>query len=393
MSNSLYDFAMSNSSDVIREDLINLARDVTSFKTDLDNEGDLASYLVDRFKEKSVEVHYEDVVASRPNVIATVRSKKSGQLPLVINAHMDGAFHLTGWTRDPLEGWIEGDRMYGAAISDMKGGLAAMVAALETASTREDLPRDLILQAVMHHDTVGLGTKYVLASEGPYEGYGICGEPSNMKVHYAHGGAIKFKITIKGHAAHVSRIEDGIDALKASVKLYQNLSDMKPTGHLISDLPDLPTVFVGILNSGFAAGCVAPSAEIFGDIRTLPDMDRFTVYKDLQNVIEEARVPGCEYEIKITAAQKGLLGKPKSSIIDALDGAFRKIRNESVEVSKSMPTQAFVTDGADMAAAGLETVVMGPGDWKYAPDEFISIKDMHDAARIYLQTAYELPLR
>jgi acetylornithine deacetylase/succinyl-diaminopimelate desuccinylase-like protein len=58
-----------------------------------------------------------------------------------------------------------------------------------------------------------------------------------------------------------------------------------------------------------------------------------------------------------------------------------------------MPTQAFVTDGADMASAGIETVVMGPGDWKYEPNEFISIKDMHDAALIYLQTAYELPLR
>lgn len=384
---------MSNTSGINREDLIKLAHDVTSFKTDVDNEGELAKYLVGRLKKYSVEVHYEDVVAGRPNVIATVRSKRTGQLPLVINAHMDGAFHLSGWSRDPLEGWIEGDRMYGAAISDMKGGLAAMVAALETAAVRDDLPRDLILQAVMHHDTVGLGTKYVLASEGPYEGFGICGEPSNMKIHYAHGGAVKFKITIKGHAAHVSRIEDGVDALKASIKLYQKVSEMKLTGQSLSDLPNLPTVFVGILNSGFAAGCVSPHAEILGDIRTLPDMNRFTVFKDLQNVIEEARVPGCEYEIKITAAQKGLLGKPHSTIIDALDKAFRKVRNQSAVISKEMPTQAFVTDGADMAAAGLETVVMGPGDWKYAPDEFISIKDMHDAANIYLQTAYELPLR
>lgn len=384
---------MSNNIEIDRDDLIHLARTVTSFKTDTDNEGELASYLSTILKRRGIHVHDEDVVAGRPNVIATIPGKDPSQLPLVINAHMDGAYHLTGWTKDPLEGWQEGDKLYGAAISDMKGGLASMVAAIEAAAKRKDLPRDLILQAVMHHDTVGLGTKYVMASEGPYQGFGICGEPSNMKVHYAHGGAVKFKITVRGHAAHVSRIEDGVDALHAAVALYQKISHMEPTGKRISDLPNLPTVFVGVINGGFAAGCVAPTAELLGDIRTLPDMDRNTVYADLKNIIDENRVPGCEYEIKITAAQKGLLGNSKSTIIDALDSAFKKIRNESVEISKAMPTQAFVTDGADMAAAGLETVVMGPGDWKYAPDEFISITDMHDAARIYLQTAYELPLR
>jgi acetylornithine deacetylase/succinyl-diaminopimelate desuccinylase-like protein len=378
---------------ISRDELVELARKVASFKSDLDNEGELAAFLAGRLRRQGIEVHDEDVVAGRPNVIATVRGRNSDQLPLVINAHMDGAYHLTGWSRDPLEGWIEGDKLFGAAISDMKGGLAAMVATIEAASRQKDLPRDLILHAVMHHDTVGLGAKYVLASEGPYEGYGICGEPSNMKIYYAHGGAVKFKITVRGQAAHVSRIEDGVDALQAAVSLYQKLGSMNPSGKRIEDLPDLPTVFVGVLNGGFAAGCVAPTAELYGDIRTLPDMNRKTVYSDLAEIIDENRVPGCEYEIKITAAQKGLLGKPQSTIITAIDGAFGKVRNKRAEISKSLPTQAFVTDGADMAAAGLETVVLGPGDWKYAPDEFISITDMHDAALIYLQTAYELPLR
>jgi acetylornithine deacetylase/succinyl-diaminopimelate desuccinylase-like protein len=168
---------------------------------------------------------------------------------------------------------------------------------------------------------------------------------------------------------------------------------MRLTGTPTPELPNLPTIFVGILNGGFAAGCVAPTAELCGDVRTLPDMNRHTVYRDLQRIIDENRTPDCDYEIKITAAQKGLLGKPHSTIIDALDKSFRKIRKNPVVVTNEMPTQAFITDGADMAAAGLETVVMGPGDWKYAPDEFISIQDMHDAAAIYLQTAYELPLR
>jgi succinyl-diaminopimelate desuccinylase len=104
-----------------------------------------------------------------------------------------------------------------------------MVSAFESAATDKTLPRDLILHAVMHHDTVGLGAKYVLASEGPVEGFGICGEPTNMGVVYTHGGAVKFKITVTGKASHISRIEDGVDALSAAVAIYSKIPQIKLT--------------------------------------------------------------------------------------------------------------------------------------------------------------------
>ena len=69
------------------------------------------------------------------------------------------------------------------------------------------------------------------------------------------------------------------------------------------------------------------------------------------------------------------------------------VRGMKPILTTAMPNQAFVTDAADMQAGGLESLVFGPGDWKYVSDEYISIKDMHDAAQIYLNTAYELPLR
>jgi len=378
---------------VDQESLVALARDVISFKTDQDNEGALGHFLSARLRSKGILVHDEDVVAGRPNVIARVSGADPSQLPLVINAHMDGSFHLGGWSRDPLEGWIDGDKLYGAASSDMKGGLAAMVAAVEAAAQAGPLPRDLILQAVMHHDTVGLGTKYVLASEGPYEGYGICGEPTNMGINYAHGGAVKFKIAVAGKASHISRFEDGIDALKAAVALYGGISDMSLTHESHPDLPELPKVLVGVLNSGFAAGCIADEAVLLGDVRTLPSMDRHTVFADLKRLVESVSVEGCTYSIKITAAQKSFIGKKESPLMDAISGAYVKVRNAKPRVTTQMPNQAFVTDAADMAAVGLESLVFGPGDWKYAPDEFISIKDMTDAAQIYLNTLYELPLR
>jgi acetylornithine deacetylase/succinyl-diaminopimelate desuccinylase-like protein len=152
-------------------------------------------------------------------------------------------------------------------------------------------------------------------------------------------------------------------------------------------------VLVGVLNGGIAAGCVAPEASMLGDVRTLPDMTRETVYDDLKNLVDEFAVDGCTYKIKLTAVQKSFIGKKESTLMTALKNSYKKVRGSEIEVTTKMPTQAFVTDTADMSAIGLEALVFGPGDWKYLPDEFISIKDMGDAAQIYLNTAYELPLR
>ncbi len=384
---------MANPMQVNRKSLLSLAKDVISYQTDRDNEGALAQYLADRLRSNGLQVHDEDVVAGRPNVIVRVPGRDSSQLPLVINAHMDGAYHLGGWSRDPLEGWIEGDKLFGAAASDMKGGLASMVAAIESAAKDKSLPRDIILHAVMHHDTVGLGAKYVLASEGPFEGFGICGEPTNMGVVYTHGGAVKFKITVTGKASHISRIEDGVDALSAAVAIYSKIPQIKLTHKNHEVLTDLPRVLVGVLNGGIAAGCIAPEASMLGDVRTLPDMTRETVYDDLKKLVDEFAVDGCTYKIKLTAVQKSFVGKKESTLMTALSNSYKKVRGSEIEVITKMPTQAFVTDTADMSAIGLEALVFGPGDWKYLPDEFISIKDMGDAAQIYLNTAYELPLR
>ena len=384
---------MTNPAQVNRESLLSLAKDVISYQSDRDNEGALAQYLADRLRNNGLQVHDEDVVAGRPNVIVRVPGRDSSQLPLVINAHMDGAYHLGGWSRDPLEGWVEGDKLFGAAASDMKGGLASMVSAIESAAKYKSLPRDLILHAVMHHDTVGLGAKYVLASEGPFEGFGICGEPTNMGVVYTHGGAVKFKITVTGKASHISRIEDGVDALSAAVAIYSKIPQIKLTHKNHEVLTELPRVLVGVLNGGIAAGCIAPEASMLGDVRTLPDMTRETVYDDLKKLVDEFAVDGCTYKIKLTAVQKSFVGKKESTLMTALSNSYKKVRGSEIEVITKMPTQAFVTDTADMSAIGLEALVFGPGDWKYLPDEFISIKDMGDAAQIYLNTAYELPLR
>jgi acetylornithine deacetylase/succinyl-diaminopimelate desuccinylase-like protein len=135
---------------------------------------------------------------------------------------------------------------------------------------------------------------------------------------------------------------------------------------------------------------VADQAVVRGDIRTLPSMTGATVRADLERAIAKACPPDVRWTLDLTAVQLSFLGAESGPLVDALAAAHREVRGSDAPLTSRLPGQAFVTDAADMAAAGIETVVYGPADWKFVPDESVEIDELVDAARIYLETAMRL---
>jgi acetylornithine deacetylase/succinyl-diaminopimelate desuccinylase-like protein len=145
---------------------------------------------------------------------------------LLLNGHLDAGY-APNWSRDPHAPWVTGNRLYGAGLSDMLGGLASMIATVAAAARLDPLPGDLVLVANMHHDSNGLGTKYALAGGDSWPRFGINGEPASLTCMMAHGGCIKFEVTFAGKTAHVSRMEHGADALAAAIDTYVGLRQLR----------------------------------------------------------------------------------------------------------------------------------------------------------------------
>jgi acetylornithine deacetylase/succinyl-diaminopimelate desuccinylase-like protein len=352
-------------------------------------EGPFAHFLAEVLDRPGIEVHCEDVVKGRPNLVARVEGRGEAP-PLVLNGHIDTAVWPDGWSHDPSDPWIEGNRLFGGGIADMKGALAAMAAAVEAAPAAGQLPGDLILHAVMHHDTIGLGAKFLMANEGPTEGFGICGEPSDLAIHTGNGGAIKWKIHLRGRAAHASRAETAVDALAAAVRVYGAVDELDFTYEPCERLPDLPRSHVGILHSGFSSGCVAGEAVIEGDVRTVPGMTRGQIIKSLRDVADAVAGDEVAITVTTTAVQKHFLGAEEGPLVEAITKAHTAALGVAPRVTNELPSQAFISDAADMAAAGLETVVYGVGSWHFAPDEWVDIDELVGSARTYLATAANL---
>lgn len=332
-----------------------------------------------------VEVELDWVMPERPNLIARVRGRGDGP-GLLLNGHLDAAFHPR-WSRDPHEPWVAGGRLHGAAVTDMLGGVAAMAAAVEAVAQLGPPPGDVVLLASMYHDTIGLGVKYALASEHDFPRYGICGEPSSMRIHTANGGAVKFRVRLEGRMAHVSRRAVGVDALAAAVDVCTALRGLEPVHEPDPRLPDLPMVHVGRLVSGLAGAVIADDAVIEGDIRTVPSMTRASVRADLERVVAAACPPDVRRTVELTAVQRAFLGPEHGPLLDALGSAHEAVVGTPVERSAALPVQAFVTDTADMQALGVESVIYGPADWDFVPDESVPVDELAAAARVYALTA------
>ncbi len=119
------------------EAVVELASDlirIPSFKTE---ETPLARWLEGYFTERGYEVEMQEVEPGRFQVIARLRGSGGGK-SMMFNGHIDIDPLSLGWRHDPWEPAVEGDRLYGSGVMNMKGGDAAMITAAEAIRTTGD---------------------------------------------------------------------------------------------------------------------------------------------------------------------------------------------------------------------------------------------------------------
>jgi len=369
--------------------VVDAATRITAAPQPEGREGPKAQVVAELLAHPRIDVHVDPAMPGRPNVIARLRGTGEGP-GLLLNGHIDAGYVGTGWSHDPLDPWVADGKLYGGAISDMLGGVASMVEAMLAAADLDPLPGDLVLLANMYHDSNGLGTKYALASDDDWPMYGINGEPTSSSILTTHGGCVKFQVRFTGRVAHISRAEEGADALAAAAATYQALREVTWSHEPDPGLPQLPRMLLGVLKGGFAPAAVADEALLQGDIRIVPSQSWATVKADIERALEWTLPAGVTAQVDCLVRQRAFVGPRQGVLMDALASAHERVHGTPVDIDIDAAAQTFVTDAVDMTQAGIETLVYGPAAWHYAPDEYIDIAEMADAARVYLATAANL---
>ncbi|MFX1602341.1 MAG: ArgE/DapE family deacylase [Promethearchaeota archaeon] len=164
----------------------------------------------------------------RPNVVGVLRGQDGGR-SICLSGHVDvvSAEPIENWSRDPWGGEVEGDLLYGRGAGDMKGGIAAMITAVQ--SIREcgiKLQGDVIIETTIEEEDGGIGGNLFLRLTEPRADAALIPESSNLQIGVASSGVMYFRVTVPGVSAHAATAHFGVNAIHKMIPVVEALKEL-----------------------------------------------------------------------------------------------------------------------------------------------------------------------
>jgi acetylornithine deacetylase len=344
----------------------------------------IAGYVADVLERIGVPARVDEIAPQRANVVAELRGRREGR-SLMLNGHLD-TVGVEGM-RDPFSGRIEDCRLYGRGAQDMKGGLAAALAAIETLA-RERLEKgQVILAAVADEEYRSLGTKALLES-GVRADVAIVLEPTAMEVATAHKGFAWAEVETLGRAAHGSRPEEGRDAI---LHMGRVLSGIEEVQQELSSRPTHPllgrgSVHASLISGGQELSSYPASCKVSLERRLLPGEDGSTFERELADIITELSQVDAHFRAQsgVTYAAPALETPREAAIAQMLLESARAVLGERARFGAA----SFWTDAALLTGAGMPSVLFGPGgDGLHSSVEYVNLEDVALVAEVLVKCA------
>ncbi|MFC4554990.1 M20 family metallopeptidase [Georgenia faecalis] len=342
---------------------------------------------------------------SRPSILARLRGTGGGR-SLMLNGHIDTkpvGEARAEWRTDPFTATVVDGDLYGLGANDMKGAVAAMImAARAVRAAGAPLRGDLVLGLVADEEAGAQhGSRYVAPLVRDVDAV-LIGEPSGWTedwqgIHLVSRGVCGFRIVVRGTQMH-SSLSDRLPSVNASLKLAGLLSRIGTelavpfTPHPLGGVG--PTLNAGVLiQGGTYFGVVPGRAEFACDLRTVPGQTQDDVAAALEAWLAACRAEDPELEVDY-AFEPGLEWVPWCELVPdhALVDATRRASQDVLGRTPPLSVFPGATDAPWYAAAGIPTLPsFGPGmlTSAHGPNEFVSVRSLHEAARIYARTVLD----
>jgi succinyl-diaminopimelate desuccinylase len=330
-------------------------------------------------EEAGFAVTRHEFAPGRTSVVA----RREGSGPsLCFAGHLDTVpLGAAPWQHAPFGGELSAGNLYGRGASDMKSGIAAMVAtALELA--RRPLRRGLVLVLVAGEETGCEGAMHLARTPKALGTAGalIVGEPTGNVPVIGHKGALWLRATTRGVTAHGSMPEKGDNAVIKAARAVLALSEFR--FHATPDpLLGGPTLNVGTLHGGLNVNSVPDEATIGIDIRTIPGVLHADLRTELQNLL------GADVELTSIVDLQGVRTAEGDPFVQLVQEAVAGATGER----KSLGAATYFTDASVLTPAygGIPTVVLGPGEMAlcHQTDEYCSVQRIEQAVAAYVEIA------
>ncbi|MEM6617761.1 MAG: acetylornithine deacetylase/succinyl-diaminopimelate desuccinylase family protein [Pseudomonadota bacterium] len=399
-----------------RDDLVALTRDLIRFPT-LNPPGhhyrDICDYLDRRlgasgFQTQMIRAHGtpgDSEKYPRWNIVARREGRAAG--PCVhFNSHIDVVEVGRGWTKDPFDAEVEGDRIYGRGACDMKGGLAASIIAAEAfLATHEDFIGAIEISGTADEETGGFGGVAFLAEQGHFArvDHVIIPEPlGEDRICLGHRGVWWAEIETKGEIAHGSMPFLGDCAVRHMGAVLREFED-KLYPALAQKRTDMPVIPEGARQStlninsfhggepepeegfdGLPAPCVPDSARMIIDRRFLIEEDITDVEAEVVSLLDGLTETRENFSYDIREIQRVIptMTDRDAPVVAATAAGIAAVygRDPGYVVSPGTYDQKHI----DRIGRLKNCIAYGPGilELAHKPDEYVEISAMERSAMV-----------
>jgi acetylornithine deacetylase len=344
-------------------------------------EGEIANRLREVLRSWGLETAIIESVPGRPNVIAR-RPGRGGGKSLLLNGHLD-VVGVDGMVHPPFDAAVRDGRMYGRGTSDMKGGVAAMCAAL---ARLPDLDGDVIVAAVCDEEWQSLGTASVLKA-GVRADAAIVTEPTGLAIMPAHKGFVWAELQTSGRAAHGSRWDLGVDAIRHAGAVLRELDavDAALAGRN-HPLLGRASLHASTIEGGTGMSTYPDRCSIRVERRTVPGETVADVRAELGQALWRAGTgrAGFASELHILFAQPPSDVAADSPLVTTL---ARVLQDRGMSAAPA--GMSAWTDAALLNEAGIPAICFGPGDMglAHAAEEYIELAQVEQATELLVEFA------
>jgi acetylornithine deacetylase len=340
-------------------------------------EAAMAEATADLLRDSGFAVEVQPVEGDRCNVVARLGD---GRPTLLLNGHLD-TVGTDGMSVDPWGGDSTPERVIGRGAADMKSGLAAILSAASIWA-RGPGPGTLIVALTCDEEHASVGMQRLVAS-GLQADAAVVTEPTSLALMPAHKGFAWVEVEFTGRAAHGSRPEVGVDAVRHAAAFLQELDSLEAGLQAGSPHPLLGhgSLHVGTIRGGTAWSVYPDRCRLTLERRTLPDEAPEGFLDEVRRIL--GRVAGRDGTLQASARLD--LVRPGSDVPadQPLIQELRKVLSDHGLDNRPRGMTAWV-DAAYLNGAGIPAICFGPGSiaQAHAADEWVSAGEIRTGTAV-----------
>jgi len=409
---------------VDRQLVIDLASEMISIPSATGMEGDMARFLVRAFGEVGCESRLQTIYDDRHNAIGRLPGTGNGPTVL-LSGHMDTSARGDeeflvgkGSKNHPV---IEGDRIWGNGICNMKHAFVSYVAGVDAMRRAGiKLQGDLILAGTageievapvdefqgQRYHSHGMGLRFLLI-HGVTADFHFLGEPTDQVPSVGTMGSVWAKVTTCGQFAHTAWADKHVNAIDEMTLLWNAVTEWIPHYREQNIYMGVwPQVNRGSIVGGmpWRASRTASTCSAYVDLRFPPNRYPIDVQREFTDAVQEAAKKSnvqLPVEVDFYVSRPGTRIAEDHLVVESVVGAHHQVTGNRVPAAFCPP---YCADAIDANRYGLPTCIYGsggapsgptnpgtgPGDLRASEGEFVSITDMVNAAAVYITAAATL---